>query len=60
MLLEVFHAVLLWSVLTSLLVLLKAGICLKLMIFYLKFYRKKIGNRKEHLSGGTICKELMF
>lgn len=42
MLLEVFHAVLLWSVLTSLLVLLKAGICLKLMIFYLKFYRKKL------------------
>lgn len=41
MLLEVFHAVLLWSGLTSLLVLLKAGICLKLMIFYLKFYRKK-------------------
>lgn len=41
MLLEVFHVVLLWSALTSLLVLLKAGICLKFIIFYLKFYRKK-------------------
>lgn len=41
--------------------LLKAGICLKLMVFYLKIYRKrKIGNRREHLSDGTIRKELMF
>lgn len=31
------------------------------MVFYLKIYRKrKIGNRREHLSDGTIRKELMF